>query len=157
MHTSKKLLKDDEVFNIEIDTLDNDIINVRILGMNYLPQLLDPEKDINGKHDWSFPTKYTIKNGKLFYWYDPNYVITQEIMDIMLAYDQIYYMRWEYDFPDMLSNDFQDAAKYFFYRYDLTCYKKIESHIMSPTPELNCKQKPKEKPQKSNFPKLLPY
>ncbi len=157
MHTSKKLLKDDEVFIVNVDTLKNDIINVRILGMNYFPYSIPTNTVLLGKHYKMFPTKYVIKNGKLFYWYDPNIVITQEVIDVMLAYDQIYYMRWEMDIPSVFVNDAQKSAQYFFDKYNLTCYKKIECSWIADIPKLKCKQKPKEKRQKFNFPKLLPY
>lgn len=68
------------------------------------------------------PTRYIIKDGKLFYWWDKDYPVTEEIIAILRRYDRL---QNEIIIPDSNLDDSQKGATYFFCRNDLSIYKRI--------------------------------
>ncbi|WP_163213728.1 hypothetical protein [Bacteroides sp. 519] len=72
------------------------------------------------------PTRYYIKDNKLFYWYDEDYPLTKEMVDVLKSYNLIYYITET--IPDSLTivvpyND--NGVDYFFCRKNLSKFTKI--------------------------------
>ncbi len=79
------------------------------------------------------PTRHIIKDGKLFYWYDSDYGLTEETIRVFRDYNLV----------DLLENsgldhimgqevygdDFAKAAQYYMCKNDLTNYKRVISSI----------------------------
>ncbi len=72
------------------------------------------------------PTRYVIKNGKLFYWWDKNCTVTEEIIAVLWRYN----MLQTYSIiPDFSSDDSQRGADYYFCKNDLSKYKRVVTNI----------------------------
>jgi hypothetical protein len=76
------------------------------------------------------PSRHIIKDGKLFYWFDDSYPLTQEMLDLL----------WKYNLlqdddggliisPDNPINDRQKCAHYYFCKSDLSKYKRVITNI----------------------------
>lgn len=72
------------------------------------------------------PTRYVIKDGKLFYWWDKNCTVTEEIIAVLWRYNilQTYSI-----IPDFSSDDSQKGAHYYFCKNDLSKYKRVVTNI----------------------------
>lgn len=96
-----------------------------------------------GSKGSSLPTRYIEKDGKLFYWWDDDYPLTEEMLTIL----------WKYNLicddtvgligiPDFSTDDSQKAAHYYFCKNDLSKYKRIITNIATgyyKPPKLKCK------------------
>lgn len=83
---TSKLFKADSVFTIAItDKEDRYIIGIGEAVNKIYPYI----RDTIGAKNNLFPTKYIIREGKLFYWNDPEQEITQELIDVLSQYDAI--------------------------------------------------------------------
>jgi len=157
LHTTK-LSKKDTMFCVYFPEYENVIYNRENNEVVYLPKNEDifiisvggadnkiypREENKVGTYDEIFPTRYTIRDGKLFYWSDTTQVITQEIISVLEKYNHIDFdWRKEYDFPPLVINDGAEGIVYYFCKNDLTNYKKkkadnIRRHYR--TPKLKCK------------------
>jgi hypothetical protein len=121
--------KNESTFIISIDKADN--------------KIYPREENKVDTYDKVFPTRYTIRNGKLFYWSDTTQVITLDIISVLKKYNHIDF-DWhkEYDLPPMVHNDGGGGMVYYFCRNDLKNYKKKKADSMQQqyrTPKLNCK------------------
>jgi len=76
------------------------------------------------------PSRYIIKDGKLFYWFDDNYPLTQDMLDLL----------WKYNLlqddeggliisPDNPINDRQKGVDYYFCKNNLLKYKRVVTNI----------------------------
>ena len=127
LHT-EKLSKQNSVFSVSIDTVNNEMLGISILGYEE-KLILHPDYKI-GARDPSFPTKYVEKENKLFYWYDPASSITNDLMSVLLKYNKIdsSYVEGNYE----LSLSFDDSKRgvdYYFCKNNLLKYKKVVSNI----------------------------
>lgn len=151
---TSKLFKDDDVFHVNI--YDNDplstyrfdnenLILVSILGDR------DKKIDVKAEHrigSYSnfFPTDYIIKNGKFFYWNNPEKPITQEFIDIFSRYILIDSINM-YGLVEIRGYSIDDSQKgvdYYFCKDDFTNYKKNTGRIAAGSyepPKLKCKSK----------------
>ena len=158
LHTTK-LSKTDTIFSVSFSEYENiiydhesnkvifipkneDIIILSISGAG--DKIYPSEKNKIGTYDEIFPTQYTIRDEKLFYWSDTTQVITQEIISVLERYNHIDFdWRKEYDIPPLGINDGGEAIVYYFCKNNLTSYKKknadnIRRHYR--TPKLKCKR-----------------
>ncbi len=92
--------------------------------------------EIGGNGDYQFyysektksrlPTRYVIKDGKLFYWWDKNYAVTEEIIAVLWRYN----MLQTYSIIPVFSIDeSQKGAHYYFCKNDLSKYKRVVTNI----------------------------
>jgi len=72
------------------------------------------------------PTKYVIKDGKLFYWWDENYTVTEGMIAILWRYNVL---QKDCIIPDFSSDDSQKGADYYFCKNDLSKYKRVVTNI----------------------------
>lgn len=83
---TSKLFRVDSVFAIAItDMEDRYIIGIGRAVNKIYPYIRDT---IGAKND-PFPTKYFIREGKLFYCNDPKQEITQEVIDVLSKYKSL--------------------------------------------------------------------
>ena len=84
------------------------------------------------------PTRYVIKDGKLFYWWDDSYPITEEMITILWKYNRL---QTDLIIPEFSTNDNQKGADYYFCKGDLSKYKRVVTNIgmgYYKPPKLNC-------------------
>lgn len=135
---TSKLFKVDSVFAIVItDMEDRYIVGIGGAVNKIYPYI----RDTIGAKNNLFPTKYFIREGKLFYWNDPKQEITQEVIDVLSKYNAID-LAWrdrEYNIPlnitdgeygeniyipPMVIDDAQKGIVYYICKSDFTIYKK---------------------------------
>jgi hypothetical protein len=89
------------------------------------------------------PSRYIVKDDKLFFWWDDDYPLTEEMLDILWKYnllcddtdDKI-------GLPDFSTDDSLKGADYYFCKSDLSKYKRVITNIglgYYQPPKLNCK------------------
>lgn len=134
---TSKLFKADSIFAIDI--IENE--DIYVIGIGGAVNKIYPHiRDTIGAKNDLFPTKYIIREKKLFYWNDPKQEITQEIIDVLSRYDAID-LDWrdrEYNIPLKISDgdpkviyippmgidDAQKGIVYYICKSDFTIYKK---------------------------------
>jgi len=84
------------------------------------------------------PSRYVIKDSKLFYWWDADYPVTEEIIAVLWKYNLL---QTDLIIPEFPINDSQKSAHYYFCKNDLSKYRRVVTNIglgyYSP-PILNC-------------------
>jgi hypothetical protein len=124
VHTSK-WSKKDSIFTVTITDINEENINITIAVAD--DDVYPNSKNKVGTYDHIFPTRYTVKEGKLFYWNDATLFITQDIISILEKYNHID-CRWS-ELSDIIGgvhNDGVEGVIYYFCKNDLTNYKKSD-------------------------------
>lgn len=124
VHTSK-WSKKDSIFTVTITDINEENINITIAVAD--DDVYPNSKNKVGTYDHIFPTRYTVKEGKLFYWNDATLFITQDIISILEKYNHID-CRWS-ELPNIIGgvhNDGVEGVIYYFCKNDLTNYKKSD-------------------------------
>ncbi|AZB08597.1 hypothetical protein EG344_06950 [Chryseobacterium sp. G0162] len=131
-YKTSSLLKYDKIFSVSYKNIDQNIIQVNIIG-NPNKFYIENDKPLN-----RLPTKYVEYNGKIFYWSDNS----QDKLDSSVINKLGQYGLIEYN-TDVIEYNIDDKKKgvsYFFCMKDLTRYKKITSNIsITQPPKINCK------------------
>jgi hypothetical protein len=143
---SEKISKKDSVFYVHIKNINDEVLGIGILGsVNRL--LPGPDNKI-GTNYANFPTKYIVQDGKLFYWYDSAYVITEDLITVLVKYDHIdtLNMKGFVGIPETsaLIDDSKKGIDYYFCKCNLLHYKKVRTKTAMgwyDIPKLNCRQK----------------
>lgn len=139
--TSCSLFKKDSVFSVNFEdsvfngailervdkkagswkrgTLCDGIVSVEISASYYQYYYSEETKE-------KLPTKYVIKDNKLFYWWDNNYPVTEEIIAVLWRYNLL---QKDCIIPEFSINDSQKGADYYFCKNDLSKYKRIITKI----------------------------
>lgn len=68
------------------------------------------------------PSRYIIKDRKLFYWWDENYPVNDEIIDVLRKYNLL---QEELSIPDFSTNGNKKGADYYFCKNNLTKRKRV--------------------------------
>ena len=144
---TSKLSKKDTVFSLKVTDAGNGILVIGIIGA--VNKIYPTDKNKVGAFDEFFPTRYIIRDEKLFYWNDTTQVITQEMISTLERFDQIDF-NWskEYILPPLIIDDGKEGMVYYFCENDLRNYKKNGSGTIRQhydPPKLNCKKKSKKK------------
>ena len=116
------------------------ISTVRISGTR--PVIVLGENAKIGSIGGAIPTRVLEKSGKLFYWDDDNYPLTDEAIAIYKKYNVI--SKDPYDVFDMVINDAKKGVHYYFCRDNLLNYKKVVTNVglgYYTPPMINCKGK----------------
>lgn len=86
------------------------------------------------------PSRYVIKEGKLFYWWDHNYPVTEEMINILKKYDCL---QSDLIIPEFGKDEKTKGADYYFCMNDLSKYKRVITNIAwggyYKLPRLKCK------------------
>lgn len=139
---SCKLYKNDSVFNVNFeDSVFNSASLVQVdektnrweRGALY-PGVVSVEISGNGNYQYYYseetktklPSRYIIKDGKLFYWWDDNIPVTEEVIAVLRRYNllQTYSI-----IPDFSIDDSKKGADYYFCKNDLSKYKRVITNV----------------------------
>jgi hypothetical protein len=122
--SSTKLYRNNTVFSVKTGDMDENILIVRI-GKNNT-KLLITSNAVVGSFSSSLPSRFIEKQGKLFFWWDDYYPLTEEALSIYKKYNLLQDDEGSViTVPDFIIDDAQKAAHYYFCRDDLSKYKKI--------------------------------
>lgn len=109
---------------IESEPYEN-IIAISIVS-NYNKMLLTDDNRV-GEKGGKLPTRYVERDGKLFYWWDDNYPLTDEILSVLKKHDLLAENNLDgiigyYDFE---TSDLEKGVDYYFCKNNLTNYEKV--------------------------------
>ena len=88
------------------------------------------------------PSRYVIVKGKLFFWQDDNYPLTEETLSVFKRYNILTEVMERGMLPDFIINDAAKAAHYYFCRDNISNYKRVVTHVATgyyKPPKLKCK------------------
>jgi hypothetical protein len=136
-----RLYKKDTIFSVKTGDMDKNVLTVRI-GKNSTKLLLTANTKV-GSHS-KLPSRFIEKEGKLFFWWDDDYPLTEEALAIYKKYHLLQDDEGGIiTVPDFIINDAQKAAHYYFCWDDLSIYKKVITNkgigYYKP-PKLKCSQ-----------------
>ena len=122
-----------------LDTVYQNILVVVISGMdNKVWYFSDAIIGSKGK----LPSRYVIVKGKLFFWDDDDYPLTEETLSVFKRYNILTEVMERGMSPDNPINDAAKAADYYFCRDDASNYKRVVTNIATgfyDPPKLKCK------------------
>lgn len=122
-----------------LDTVYQNILVVNVFGLiNKVWYFSDAVIGSKGK----LPSRYVIIEGKLFFWDDDNYPLTEEALSVFKRYNILTEMLEEGMIPEFTINDAAKAAHYYFCRDDASNYKRVVTNIATgyyDPPKLKCK------------------
>lgn len=140
VHTCS-LRKQDNIFSIEVYIDEENLLGLSVLGGDDMKVFPGPMDKI-GTYSNTFPSRYIFKDNKLFYWYDPTYPITLEIVSILSKYNYIDSLNVEETLGlPFFINESKKAAHYYFCKNNLRNYKKVVTNRAMdwyPRPKLDC-------------------
>jgi hypothetical protein len=131
--------KNGKRFSLQVLGLTNsELLAIRI-GKDDSKILMLPNAVVGSKG--LMPSRYVEKDGRLIYWSDENYVLSEEALSVFVKYDLIE-KRDSVGIPEFSTDDAQKNAHYYFCKEHPTKYKKVVTSrgigYYKP-PELNCK------------------
>jgi len=122
-----------------LDTVYQNILVVNVFGLiNKVWYFSDAVIGSKGK----LPSRYVIVKGKLFFWQDDNYPLTEEALSVFKRYNILTEVMERGMFPDFIINDAAKAAHYYFCRDNVSNYKRVVTHVATgyyKPPKLKCK------------------
>ena len=137
---TSNLSKRDSIFGVLITDNNDGIIKVGICGA--VNKIYPRKENKVGTYDAIFPTRYLIRDEKLFYWSDTTQIITQEIISVLEKYNQIDTLWWSSGgLPDYVIDDGKEGVVYYICKNNLKNYKKIGSNTIRKQynpPKLKC-------------------
>ena len=98
------------------------VINI-IPSINKLFYLPDAVVGSKGK----LPSRYVIVKGKLFYWDDDDYPLTEETLSVLKKYDALTDMIHDRVLPETVLDESKKSIHYYFCRNNLLKYKRAAS------------------------------
>ena len=123
-----------------LDTVYQNVLVVEILGLMDTKEWYFSDAVIGSKGE--LPSRYAIVKGKLFFWEDDDYPLTEEILSVFKRYNILTEMMERGALPDNPINDAAKAADYYFCRNDVSNYKRVVTHVATgyyEPPKLKCK------------------
>lgn len=123
--TIRKLYKKDSVFSVGISELVNnkDLI---VVGVRKNNRKLLLTKDAKVGSKGKLPSRYIEKDGKLFFWWDDNYPLTEDALAIFNKYNLLQDDKdGAIKIADFIIDDAQKAAHYYFCKNDIFSYKRV--------------------------------
>ena len=122
-----------------LDTIYSDILVVKFSGLTnkewYYSDAVIGSKD-------KLASRYVIKNGKLFFWWDDNYPLTEETLAVFEKYNILTEVMERGWIPDFSIDDAKKGTHYYFCRKDASKYKRVVTNIATgyyEPPKLKCK------------------
>ena len=139
---TSRLYKKSTVFSVSVFVLNNneELLVVRI-GKNNTKMLLTASTKAGSKG--KIPSRYIEQEGKLFFWWDDNYPLTEKTLAVFREYNLLQDdENGRIIFPDSKIDDAQEAVHYYFCKNDLSRYKKVVTNKgvgYYVPPSLNCR------------------
>ena len=122
-----------------LDTVYQNILVVNVFGLiNKVWYFSDAVIGSKGE----LPSRYVIVKGKLFFWQDDNYPLTEETLSVFKRYNILTEVMERGMLPDFIINDAAKAAHYYFCRDNISNYKRVVTHVATgyyKPPKLKCK------------------
>jgi hypothetical protein len=137
---TSRLYKKSTVFYVQVINLNKDKLGISI-SKSGVKILLTAKTKVGSKG--YAPSQYIEKKGKLFFWRDDNYPLSEDALNIFTKYKIT-----QSDegglivFPDHEIDDSQKGVHYYFCRNNLLNYKKVTTNIgmgYYDPPRLNCR------------------
>ena len=107
---------DERNFHWVKDKLHENIVTVEISANNNYQFYYSEETKEN------LPSRYVIIANKLFYWWDNDYPVTEEIIAVLWKYNLL---QKDLLIPEFSTNDSKKGADYYFCKNDLSNYKRV--------------------------------
>ncbi len=141
------LRKNDSVFSVRIYIDNKHTLGLGISGDGENKVFPGPNDKI-GSYSKTFPNKYMILYGKLFYWKSDTFshIITEEIVTVLQKYSHIDSMNVDsfVDIPGFTIKEKKKGADYYFCKNNLKNYKKVVTNKAMgwyKQPKLDCDKK----------------
>ncbi|MEN8250631.1 MAG: hypothetical protein ABFS32_16985 [Bacteroidota bacterium] len=136
MYSMKLERVDDRTLKWIPDKKYEDIIGVSIMGS--IGKIYYIEANEIGSLG-NLPSRYIEKNNKLYYWYDDDYPLTQDAVDVLKKYNVIEKIE-SIAMAEFIIDDGKKGASYYFCRDDFSKYKKVVSAVAIgyDIPKLHC-------------------
>ena len=96
------------------------IVSVTIGAASFYKQFYSEETKA------SLPTRFEIRDGKLFIWYDYSYPLTDDIIEVLWRYDVL---QTDYVIPDFTIDENEKGAHYYFCKSNIYKFKRIITNI----------------------------
>ncbi len=112
--------KDENNFYWDKDKFYESVVTVSILANSGYQFYYSEETYVK------LPTRYNIINGKLFYLWDDNYPVTQEMITVLWKFNLL---QMDLIIPDFSTDDSQKGADYYFCKNNLSQYKRVVTSI----------------------------
>ena len=139
-----RLFKQDSVFNVHVEDTSRYVTLQRHQGIlkwvcdsvytNLLMVGISGERDKMGYYSdavigskGKLPSRYVIVKGKLFYWDDDDYPLTEETLSVLKKYDALTDMIHDRVLPETAISDSKEIAFYYFCRNNLLKHKRAVS------------------------------
>jgi len=118
--------KKSNLFSIYLIDIDEEIVGIIFAKSDY-PYLPTSATKIGTNDDKSFPTRYIRKEGKIFFWHDPQSFITQEIVDLLNEHNLIDSINVNgfVGIPESIIDETEKGIHYYFCKKNLLNYKRI--------------------------------
>jgi hypothetical protein len=123
--TISKLYKRDSVFSVEIHGLVNNV-DLLIVNVGKNNKKLLVTKDAIVGSTGKLPSRCFEKDGKLFFWWDDNYELTENTIALLNKFNLLQDdNNGTIKIPDFIIDDAQKAAHYYFCKEDISSYEKV--------------------------------
>ncbi|MDR0231502.1 MAG: hypothetical protein LBI82_05220 [Dysgonamonadaceae bacterium] len=110
-------------------------------GLKFNDRFLYTAETIVGSKG-KLPSRYIEKDGKLFYWWDNDYPLTEEMLAILWKYDLLFDdTKGLVGFPQFSIDEKLKGVHYYFCRNNLSKFKRVVTNIAPgyyKPPKLNC-------------------
>ena len=143
MDFSKKsnLYKKSQVFYVsKRNAVNNENVLIISITKNFT-KLLSTAYTTEGSKG-KMASKFVEKNGKLFYWWDNDFPLSEEALNVFRKYNLLQDdEKGTIQFPENVLDETQKSAIYYFCRNNFRIYKKIETNrgqFYDRAPEISC-------------------
>ncbi|WP_455584677.1 hypothetical protein [Bacteroides sp.] len=133
VQVDKRIYGDKRTHEWKRGALCDGIVGVEIGASDYLFYYSEETKE-------TLPSRYVIKDGKLFYWWDGSCPVTEEIITILYKYNRL---QTNLIIPEFSNDDNQKGVDYYFCKNNVSKYKRIITNIgmgYYEPPKLKCIQ-----------------
>jgi hypothetical protein len=123
--TIRKLYKEDSVFSVGVNELVNNKDFI-VIGVRKNNRKLLLTKDTKVGSTGKLPSRYFEKDGKLFFWWDDSYSLTEDALAVFNKYNLLQDDKnGAIKIPDFIIDDAQKAAHYYFCKNNMRSYKRM--------------------------------
>jgi hypothetical protein len=126
----KKLYKHDSTFWISLYRVpkNDNIVVVEIVGNSIGKLLLTRDVKVGTKG--RFPSRYLVKNGKLFFWEDKDVPLTSEALAVFKQYDLLQHDdNGRRKTASFTIDESKKGAHYYFCKNNFSVYKRVITNI----------------------------
>lgn len=119
VRVDEKTYKDGRTHEWKRGALYDGIVSVEISASGYQYYYSEETKA-------KLPSRYIIKDGKLLYWWDNNYPVTEEMIAVLWKYNCL---QTDLIIPEHSIDDSRKGANYYFCKNNLSKYKRLITNI----------------------------